>query len=419
MIKPIFNQLSNGLNVVLLPSKEIETVVVQLRGKAGSNYEKEGEIGAAHFLEHFVLKGTDNYPNHKKLTQLINDVGGKFVGATSRDDVLFGVHVLKEDIENALIFLSEIFYKSLLEEKNVRNLKDVIKQEILRYNDMPEKLIGRIGYRILFPENRLAKLNTGESDDVERLNLRIIKSFQERTYTNNNFILVICGNFDDDETGQLINKYFTQKTNDFESESVELTQNQGLEVQVAQTPSLTQHYIKLDFHGYKISDVRKYPSAIFAKILNMYLKEKLVEDQGLVYQLSCDSYAAGNYGLFGIYTSTNDKNFEKVLGIIKNSKNEFESYLTTKNVNQAKNILCANLAFLIEKPSIRANYYSELILHGRPEQDYDYEVNQIRNTNLNEITLVVDEISKQDPKLTVISNKFDVEKVKGFWLQDY
>ncbi|RJR27848.1 insulinase family protein [candidate division WWE3 bacterium] len=416
MIKPIHSTLPNGLKIALIPSKEVETITVQLRGKVGSNYEKEGEIGASHFLEHLVLKGTKNYPNTKNFSELITDIGGKFIGITSRDDVLYGVHILKEDLESSLIFLSEILYNALLEEKHVRTLKDVIKQEILRYNDIPEKLIGRLSYKILYPENRLSKLNTGDTVDIEKIQIKTVKDYYQNNYTNNNFLLLLCGNFDLADADRLLNKYFYQETADNTAENPILKFNQRFAVQVGQVPTLNQNYIKVDYEGYKISEDRKYAAAILSKILNIYLRKQLVEDKGMVYQLNCDSYNSGNYGVFGFFTATTDGNFKLVLDALKVSSNEINKLLSTRNVNKVKNMLAANLAFMTEKISQRANYYSELILFGAEEQEYTYEVEKIRNTGLEELTIVLNEIFSQQPKITVLSKRFGKEEVENLWM---
>ena len=50
--------LDNGLKVLLLEDHKSPSVTFQVWYRVGSRNEKDGKSGLAHFLEHFMFKGT-------------------------------------------------------------------------------------------------------------------------------------------------------------------------------------------------------------------------------------------------------------------------------------------------------------------------------------------------------------------------
>jgi predicted Zn-dependent peptidase len=66
--------LPNGLTVILVPSQDAESVVVDFFVKTGSRSETAKENGISHFLEHFLFKGTKKYPNAKTISELVDSM---------------------------------------------------------------------------------------------------------------------------------------------------------------------------------------------------------------------------------------------------------------------------------------------------------------------------------------------------------
>jgi zinc protease len=55
-------QLSNGMQVVLIPDHRAPVVTHMLWYRVGSADETPGQSGLAHFFEHLMFKGTTNQP---------------------------------------------------------------------------------------------------------------------------------------------------------------------------------------------------------------------------------------------------------------------------------------------------------------------------------------------------------------------
>ena len=398
--------LKNGLKTCVLTNKSVDSVTIHLKGLAGSNFEKSNQIGSAHLLQHLNL----TQGNKNKLLSR----GGKIIGVTSRDDVLYMVKVLKADVIDSLEFLSNIFNNPQFSKSEFEKQKEIAIQEITRMKNVPEKLIGRISHKLMFPKDRLAKFNTGDENDIRRLQTNNIADFRTEYYYPNNFVLVISGAVSTKNVLAYTQKYFGDFQKRKPTEYVAHKVYDGFSSQNYILQNSKQTHVKIDFNGYKTSEDKKYPALILSYLVDNYLRNLVKETIGLVYKINCASISTGSYGTFNIYFASDDKNVEKILSEIKRCFSNVESLTTVRNIEHIKTKILANLTYGFEKTSIRAEYYSDLLLHGRDEQDHVYEMKTIKLLTVPKVKALAKELLSQQPKITVISsgkNQIDVEKL--------
>ena len=75
-------RLANGLGVLLIPDRSIDTMTVNVTYLVGSRQEGYGETGMAHLLEHLMFRGTKRFPDIKPAFQ---QRGVRYNGSTSVD----------------------------------------------------------------------------------------------------------------------------------------------------------------------------------------------------------------------------------------------------------------------------------------------------------------------------------------------
>jgi len=398
--------LKNGLKICIIPNKSVDSVTFHLKGLAGSNFEKSNQVGSAHLIQH--LNSTQGNKNK------ILSKGGKIIGVTSRDDVLYMVKVLKEDIIDSLEFLSNVFNKQEFPNSEFEKQKEVAIQEITRMKNVPEKLIGRISHKLMFPNDRLAKFNTGDEIDIRRLKINDVEDFKSEYYYPNNFVLVISGAVSTKNVLPYVQKYFGDFTKGKSAEYITHKLYSGFSSQNYLLQNSRQTHVKIDFDAYRTSEDKKYAALILSYLIDSYLKNLVKETIGLVYKISCSSISTGSYGTFSIYFASDDKNVEKILSEIKRCLSNIENLVTVRNIEQVKTKILANLTFGFEKTSIRAEYYSDLLLHGREEQDHTYEMKTIKMLAVPKVKGLAKELLSQQPKITIISsgkNQIDAEKL--------
>lgn len=402
--------LSNGLKVVYVPHK-VGSVTCCLRGLAGSNYETANETGAAHILEHLCTFGSENYDSAEALRELVTKRGGRITGTTSRDDVAFLTKTLKESYQDGLNYLFEIFSRPVLTTKNLEKTKNIIKHEIYQNMENPVKHVGRVSYKILYPNQRFSNFNTGGVEDLKNIKLKNVEDFKNKFYAPSNFVLSVCGDLN-------LKDFFLTTENIFKhipdfKVNAKLTHRPNYKrgFYIENRSNLNQLHLKIDYHGYKTSQRQKYAAYLLAKLFLNDLKINL-RDYINPYILDVSSFNSNSYGLFGLYTAIEPNKLVNFFEIYKDTIN----LLCNKNVNRSKleiikNKTKADFEFNLEKTSLRADFYSELHLYDNLTQDHAEEIQNYLSCTPSEIKKTASQIFGQEPKITVLDKNLTKENL--------
>ena len=138
-IKPKIFTLSNGIRVVYLHAPaHVAHLGITVLG--GSRYEKPGEDGLAHFLEHCIFKGTTKRKAFHVLSRL-DSVGGELNAYTAKEEICVYASFTKEHIRRASELLADITLHSNFPLKEIQKEKEIILDEINSYLDSPSDKI--------------------------------------------------------------------------------------------------------------------------------------------------------------------------------------------------------------------------------------------------------------------------------------
>lgn len=396
MEKPLVKKLKNGFIIGFVPHKGVKSVTLQLRGLAGSNYEAKDQIGASHLVEHLSVE-------NKEKEQIMRK-GGKIVGVTSRDEVLYMVKVLKKDLPLALKYFSEVFSGSEFGKDRFLIQKNIAKEEVKRFMNVPEKLIGRVSYQLMFPGQRSAGLNTGSVKDLDKLSLASLMRFKKQNYIPNKFCLTISGDVNSTSAIKECEKLF-KRFKRGAIKNISLVSDNKFCEQKIYSNFYTQTHIKIDYQGRTISDELRFSTLVLAKCIDIYLKSELRTKKGLVYNAACESFFSGNYGIFSIYCATDHRNALVSIKTLLSIYASLPNIINAGNLELAKNQILADLQFSYEKTSFRADYYSQLLLSGMYGLTFDQELKNIKSITLKDLLSVSKSIFSQEPKITIFTKK--------------
>src|SRR4029079_17159607 len=120
----------------------------------GSRYETPKINGISHFLEHMVFKGTQKYPTTDDVNT-IERAGGLQIAYTDIDITNYHNKVLSTDWHLALEINKELALAPKLEQKHVDKERDVILEEMKRYDDEPAAKVGEVFHEMMYPGTKL------------------------------------------------------------------------------------------------------------------------------------------------------------------------------------------------------------------------------------------------------------------------
>ncbi len=216
--------LENGLQVVLHQDTSDPTVAVAVLYHVGSNREKVGKTGFAHFFEHMLFQNSENV-GAGNFIKNINDLGGTFNGGTWTDGTVYFETVPSDALEQVLWMESDRmgFFINTVSDWGLENEKQVVKNE--KRQGVDNRPYGHKEYvqlTNLYPEGHPYSWDViGSLEDLQNATISDVKEFYEQWYGVNNATLVIAGDIDEAEAETLIEKYFGELVPRADVETIE------------------------------------------------------------------------------------------------------------------------------------------------------------------------------------------------------
>ena len=203
--------LENGLEVILHEDHSDPIVAVATMMHVGSNREKPGKTGFAHFFEHMSFNDSENVPvgaNRK----MIPEWGGSRNGGTWSDGTVYYEVVPKDAFEKILWIDSDRFGYMIntVTEAALEREKQVVKNEKReRVDNSPYGYTNEIIRKNLYPAGHPYSWTViGALPDLQAATIDDVKEFYAKYYGAKNASLVIAGDIDITETKALVKKWF-------------------------------------------------------------------------------------------------------------------------------------------------------------------------------------------------------------------
>lgn len=208
-IKAYKYQYSNGLKLIVVPDKRNPVATIHFILDAGSNREKKGTTGLAHFFEHMMFRKTEGIPegNYDKT---LNSVGGSGNAGTSDSFVTFYSTFPGPAIESMLKLEAARFKHLDITDPYYSIEKGaVISERKLRVENDPMSRSNEFLRAITERNTPMEWMTIGAKQDVENMSIDAAKTFYKNFYTPDNTLMVIGGPFEPKNVANLVQKYFS------------------------------------------------------------------------------------------------------------------------------------------------------------------------------------------------------------------
>jgi zinc protease len=195
--------LDNGLKVLMLEDHKSPAVTFQVWYRVGSRNEKDGKSGLAHFLEHFLFKGTPT-TGPEEYSRIIAKNGGRSNAFTSTDMTVYFATMSRDKIHLELELEADRMVNALLPEKYFEAEKKVIQEERrLRTDDNPAAALSEVANAVAYTVHPYRRPVVGWMQDIEKLTRQDLVDFYRLYYAPNNAFIVVSGDF---STAELLPK---------------------------------------------------------------------------------------------------------------------------------------------------------------------------------------------------------------------
>ncbi len=210
-------ELANGFRYVLKQNKEPKNrVAVFLYVKVGSLHEEENQRGLAHFLEHMMFKGTDNYPAGS-LVEYFQSIGMNFGNDanahTTFDQTVYNLILpngSEEELNTGFSVMADYARRANLQDEQINQERGVILAE-RRARDSASYRTQVASMEFAFRDTRLAeRMVIGVEGILQQANRTDLKKFYDFWYRPENMILIVVGDMEQKVAELLVEKHFSQ-----------------------------------------------------------------------------------------------------------------------------------------------------------------------------------------------------------------
>jgi len=198
--------LNNGMKVAWQPSGN-KTVSGRLVVKSGA--ARDGDLdGIAHFVEHCIDDGETKDYSSDEVREIKKRFGWTNAG-TNAFLTQYEGEFLPEELERWLDITSSTVLRPRFNQELVEQERARILRETIDYWSKPGKIDGQNFGRMFFGEKNPASVSAlGKPETVRKISRQDLFEFHSRNYTGGNIELILTGDINGRDVGDLARKHF-------------------------------------------------------------------------------------------------------------------------------------------------------------------------------------------------------------------
>lgn len=405
--------LPNGTRLILVPMEGVNSVATAVMVGVGSRYETTKNNGISHFLEHMVFKGTEKYPTTDDVNS-IERAGGLQNAYTDIDITNYHNKVLSEDWHLALEINKELAVKPRLPEEWVSKERDVILEEMKRYDDEPANKVEEAYHALLYPNTKLGMRTIGEVESLMSLTAKDLREFHDAWYVPEKTTVILAGNVTKDATAitSQVEEWFARLPGGSaeEAEGVVIHQEKP-QMTVVTKPDAAQAHLIVGLRAFARDSDDRYAWSLFNLIMGVSFTSRLFkeirEKRGLCYHVRSGGSAYADVGNWDIYAGVATTKVEETTkAIIEELCKAKDKGVTEEELTVARKRLKTMLAFRSEDPEFWTEWYGRSDVFGMPLttlEDYIEKIEKVSVVDIN--TLIKKYFVTQHLNLSLVWSK--------------
>ena len=410
------NNGDKGMNTMLLPLPNSNTITVGIFIKAGSRQENETtSYGIAHFLEHMTFKGTISKTSEKLMLEL-DSIGAQYNAMTGHEFTLYYISGNPIDINILLDIIIDLYLHPTYPEKDIEKERNVVLEELRMNEDQNHKVLTKNIFNELYSDYipDLARPIIGYKKTIEKLTRENIINYRTKNYKETNCLLCVSGNFEKNVVIKKIEELFCGKLNNIELSPDMFKENinkskkikplssfkKNMKKYINVSKNINQNIIYFIFNSYNTHNSNNVVLDLLTDVLSNGFTSKLFDllrnKMGVSYYNNSYNRNFKDTGHFVISVGVDSKSvFKTIDGILKELAKLVENGITEQELQKAKKQNETSLLFQFKDPYEYLMYYGMNYLTKYPLYNLTDIMNNIEKVTLDEINTMTKEIFKK------------------------
>ncbi len=211
--------LPNGLRVVTVPTDFANLVSLYIVVGAGSRNEiEDGKSGYAHFFEHLMFRGSENFPAGR-FDEVMKKAGASSNAYTSDDRTVYHETFAKEDLDEIMRLEADRFQLLKFSEDQYKTEAGAVLGEYNKNSASPTFKMYEVLRETAFRDHTYSHTTMGYLEDIKDYANQFEYAWQffKRFYRPENTTIVVVGDVKEAEISAMVKKYWSEwKRGDYE-----------------------------------------------------------------------------------------------------------------------------------------------------------------------------------------------------------
>ena len=354
--------LDCGLRIITDTDATVRSASVGYFVNIGSRDEAPAELGASHFLEHVLFKGTSRR-NAKEISSSIENLGGGINAYTTNEFTSFYAKVVDEDLPLAVDVLSDVITSAVVTNEEFENERNVVFQEMAMRDDDPQDCAEEAFGSAFWGDHPLGVSILGTKESMSAITRDQIFTYYKSHYKPEAMVVSAAGNINHDQFVELVKK-------NLERDDFLLGKSSPKSRDYSAFKPVPTAKVKVHNGQFEQSNIflgleavgRKDPRSTALKVLTIAigggmssrLFQEIREKRGLVYSVDGLVRRYVGSGYFAIYAGCAPDKATEVVKIAREILNDVaKNGITDEEYNRGKNAVRAGILLAGEDSAYR------------------------------------------------------------------
>jgi predicted Zn-dependent peptidase len=405
-------RLPSGIRVLTEPMPELRSVAIGFWVGTGAVDEPGDLLGASHFLEHLLFKGTEDR-SAAQIAHAIESVGGDMNAFTTQEFTAFYVRVPDEQLAVATDILSDVVWAPAFRSDEVDSERQVILEEIRMRDDTPDDIVHELFAAALFPQHPLGRSVLGTRDTIEAAERDAIAEYHREHYHPSNVVVAAAGNLTHDEMVELVGARLGN-LNGKRPDRIEPS-FAPVDPVIGEFRSTEQAHLVLGGRALARDDDDRYALSVVNQALGGGMSSRLFQEvrekRGLAYSVYSYRVAFDGTGALGVYAGTSPERAHETLAVIRGELDRLVADgLPEDELVAAKGHLRGSTALSLETSSSRMHRLGRSELTTDDVPSVDELVAAIEAVTVDDANRVIRRVLADEPRVLAVVGPFDAEE---------
>ncbi len=399
-----YSELDNGIRIVSEQIPYVQSFSLGFWFNVGTRDEQRKVNGISHFIEHMLFKGTKKR-SARAISETIESFGGYLNAFTSKEHTCYYGRGLAQHLPKTLDVIADMIQHPLFRQADIRKEAGVILDELKDIDDNPEELIFDKFEEIIFKGNPLALPIVGNEFTIASFDHKTLSDFHKSHYGINNLLITASGNIDHKQLIHLAEKHILSPGKSTPKKRQWVGEVQSANMTFDREISQVHCILGTKTYGYRHEErmILNLLSIVLGEGSSSRLYQAVREKTGITYQINSFINSYYDASAFGVYFSTNERNFDKALLIISKEMAKLRSKkIGDRELRRVKEYLKGTILLGMENTTNRMIRLANSIMNYNRLVSIDEVITKIEKITAEQILEMACEVLNEDSLTKVI-----------------